>query len=86
MHKQVEGNRNPRDGCKSNELRVAEKGGSSMMIGVQESCEQVRGENTHRRIMLLTKGFLLEYKEDGVNELDIFGDVVQLLNISLLVL
>lgn len=34
--------------------------------------------------LLLTKRFFLQYEEDGVNELNIFGDVVQLLDISLL--
>lgn len=33
--------------------------------------------------MLLTKTFLLQHKEDGVNELNVFGDVVQLLGVSL---
>ena len=47
---------------------------------------KLRGGITNRKIMILTKGLLLEYKEDGVNELDVFGDVVQLLDISLLAL
>lgn len=40
VHKQVECYRHPRDRGKSDELCVAEQGGSSMMIGVQEGSKK----------------------------------------------
>lgn len=46
--------------------------------------EEVSGLDLNDGAILLTKRFLLQYEEDGVNEFNIFGNVVQLLDISLL--
>lgn len=61
MNSQVQRDRNPGHSCVSNKLGVAEKGGGTMVVGVQ------KGE-----------GLLLEHEEQGVDEFEVFGQVVKL--------
>jgi hypothetical protein len=58
---EVEGDDNPGNSGVAEELGVAEKGGGTVVVGVQEG-----------------QRLLLEDKEDGVNQLEVLGQVVQL--------
>ena len=61
VHEEVQGDGDPGDGGVANELGVAEKCGSAMVVGVEEG-----------------QRLFLEEEEDGVDELEVFGKVVEL--------
>jgi hypothetical protein len=62
MDQQVDGDGHPLHGSHTNKLSVAEQGGGTVVVGVEEG-----------------QWLLLEDKEDGVNELDVFVEVVELI-------
>ena len=61
MDQQVDGDGHPLHSGHTDELSVAEEGGGTVVVGVEEG-----------------QWLLLEDQEDGVNELDVFVDVVEL--------
>lgn len=61
MDGEVEGDDDPGDGGVAEELGVAEKGGGTVVVGVEEG-----------------QGLLLEDEEDGVDQLEVLGEVVEL--------
>ena len=62
VHEEIDGNGNPGDGGEADQLRVAEEGGGTVMVGVEEG-----------------KRFLFEDHKDCVEELKVFGKVIELL-------
>lgn len=64
MDKQVDGDRHPLHGSHTDKLSVAEEGGGTVVVGVEEG-----------------QWLLLEDKEDSINELDVFVDVVELIKV-----
>lgn len=62
VNQQVDGDGDPLHGSHTNKLSVAEEGGGTVVVGVEEG-----------------QWLLLEDKEDGVNELDVFVEVVELI-------
>jgi hypothetical protein len=60
VNEEVQDDGNPRDGSGTDELSVAEKSGSTMVVAVEEG-----------------QRLLLEEKEDGVEELEVLGEVVE---------
>lgn len=61
VNQQIDGDRNPLHRSQTDQLGIAQEGGSTMVVGVKES-----------------QRLLLEEEEDGVNEFEVFGQVVQL--------
>lgn len=62
MDQQVDGDGHPLHSSHTDKLSVAEEGGGTVVVGVEEG-----------------QWLLLENQEDGVNELDVFVDVVELI-------
>jgi hypothetical protein len=81
VHGQVKDNGDPRDRGRTNELRVAEKSGSTMVIAVEEGCHGL-AETSSSTVgdfrVCHTEGLLLEEQEDSVEELQILGEIVEL--------
>jgi hypothetical protein len=65
VDRQVEDNGDPGDGGQANQLGVAEKSGSTVVVAVEEG-----------------QRLLLEEQEDGVEQLKVLGEVVELMNIT----
>jgi hypothetical protein len=61
VNEEVQDNRDPRDRGGADELGVAEEGGGTMVVAVEEG-----------------QRLLLEEQEDGVKELEVLGEVVEL--------
>ena len=61
VHQQIDVNDDPLHRSQTDQLGVAEQGGGTVVVGVQES-----------------QGLLLEEEEHGIDELDVFGQVVEL--------
>jgi hypothetical protein len=62
VDQQVDGDGHPLHSSDTNKLSVAEQGGGTVVVGVEES-----------------QWLLLEDKEDRINELDVFVEVVELI-------
>lgn len=86
---QVEGDWDPRDGGRANELGVAEESSGAVVVAVEEGCAVLATAMTGcARIKTrdggtgasgeLTERLLLEEEEDGVEELKVLGQVVEL--------
>lgn len=83
MDSQVQRDDDPRDGGAAKELCIAENRSRAMVVAVQEGWRraEVSMVLTRCRGRILsprTQRLLLEEQEDGVEELKVFGQVVQL--------
>lgn len=80
MHEQVERDWNPRHWGVSDELCVAQERGCWMMVAVKECYVSIsiRGWPEHETYIELTQGLLLEKQEDGIQQFDIFDEVIKL--------
>lgn len=81
---QVQADDHPGDRGVSDQLRVAENSGSAMVVAVEEGWrrESASGDPAGRGVGLagcrLTERLLLQEQEDGVQELEVLGQVVEL--------
>jgi len=62
----VQGDWDPRYRCQTNELSVAEKSSSAMMIAVEEGYKTLAGDTANYTADMLTQRLLLQYQKDGV--------------------
>lgn len=79
---QVKGDGNPRNRGRANQLSVAEKSRSTVVVAMEESCREkyVSDISSQLRAQLRvhTERLLLQEEEDGVEQLEVLGQVVEL--------
>ena len=78
---QVESYRNPRHRGMSDQLSVAEKSRSAVMVAMKKSYLYLIHATTSKG-SLLTQRLLLQHEEDGVQELEIFRQIIKLCHVS----
>jgi len=87
MDGQVERDRDPRNSRRANELGVAEEGSGAVVVAVKEGCEKIQGQSVAPGMGMFearkrTERLLLQEQEAGIQELEVFGQVVQLEGVS----
>ena len=84
MHHEVKGDWDPRYWCQANELSIAEKSSSTMVIAVEEGYTKIISWYEHGGYAaeMLTQWLLLQDQKDGVKQFEVFGEIVQLLRVS----
>jgi hypothetical protein len=80
---EVEGDGNPRDGRLTEELGKAEKSGSTVVVGVEESCKKkdsrqlMRDSEETKMVCALTQRLFLEEQEASVDQFKVLCEVVE---------
>jgi hypothetical protein len=74
---QVESDRDPRDGGKADELGVAEESSRAVVVAVEEGWSEL-ALALEGKVRSPTQWLLLQDQEDGINQFEVLGEVVEL--------
>jgi hypothetical protein len=77
VHHKVQRDGHPRDGRVADELGVAKQGRGAVVVRVEEGCKSISISTTPWSAYR-TQRLLLQEQEDGVQQLEILGQVIQL--------